>query len=366
MTQTATKTNRQIILAELPQGKLATGHFKLTEAPVPTPEDGQVLVKTRYISLDAANRAWMQGATYRAALGAGDVMGGGALAEVIESRSPNLKPGDLVFADTGWRDYAAVSAKHLAPETPAEPLSHMLSVYGVAGLTAYFGFLECGLPKAGETVVVSAAAGSVGAIVGQIAKIKGCRVVGIAGGAAKCALLTRELGFDDAVDYKADNLRRALRTACPDGIDIYFDNVGGDVFEACLFNMALHGRIVCCGAVSQYDGAAPAHGPRGVPGLIVTRRLILRGFGLRKPSRRPGGPAGRREHRQADGEGGVGTVRASWLRIDRRAGVEITALVLVHPDPRPRLGLPARGGRAEHRRARGDEIASAKRQRRNP
>jgi NADPH-dependent curcumin reductase CurA len=154
----------------------------------------------------------------------------------------------------------------------------MLSVYGVAGLTAYFGLLECGLPKAGETVVVSAAAGSVGAIVGQIAKIKGCRVVGIAGGAAKCALLTRELGFDDAVDYKADNLRRALRTACPDGIDIYFDNVGGDVFEAALFNMANFGRIVCCGAVSQYDGAAPPHGPRGIPGLIVTKRLNLRGF----------------------------------------------------------------------------------------
>jgi NADPH-dependent curcumin reductase CurA len=278
-----TDTNRQFILTELPQGKLSADHFKLTEAPIPTPEDGQALVRTRYISLDAANRAWMQGATYRAALGTGDVMAGGALAEVIESRASHLKPGDLVFADTGWQDYAAVNAKHLVAEAPAEPLSHMLSVYGVAGLTAYFGLLECGLPKAGETVVVSAAAGSVGAIVGQIAKIKGCRVVGIAGGAAKCALLTGELAFDEAVDYKAADsgkggLRRALRAACPDGIDVYFDNVGGDVFEAALFNMALHGRIVCCGAVSQYDGAAPAHGPRGVPGLIVTRRLVLRGF----------------------------------------------------------------------------------------
>jgi NADPH-dependent curcumin reductase CurA len=272
------KTQRQIILTELPQGKLETSHFKLAEAPVPTPDDGQVLVKTRYISLDAANRAWMQGATYRAALGAGDVMAGGALAEVIESRAAHLKPGDLVFADTGWQEYAVVNAKHLSAETPATPMSHMLSVYGVAGLTAYFGLLECGLPKPGETVAVSAAAGSVGAIVGQIAKIKGCRVVGIAGGPEKCALLNRELGFDDAVDYKADNPRRALRAACPDGIDVYFDNVGGDVFESALFNMALHGRIVCCGAVSQYDGAAPPHGPRGVPGLIVTKRLVLRGF----------------------------------------------------------------------------------------
>jgi NADPH-dependent curcumin reductase CurA len=127
-------------------------------------------------------------------------------------------------------------------------------------------------------VVVSAAAGSVGTLVGQIAKIKGCKVVGVAGGAEKCALLTRELGFDAAVDYKAGDLRRALRATCPDGIDVYFDNVGGDILEACLFNMNLHGRIACCGAVSQYDGAAPAHGPRGVPGLIVTKRLILQGF----------------------------------------------------------------------------------------
>ena len=278
-----TETNRQIILTELPQGKLAPSHFKLAQGPMPVAGEGQVLVRTRYISLDAANRAWMQGATYRAALGAGDVMAGGALAEVVASNAAHLKPGDLVFADTGWQDYAAVPAKHLTAQAPADPLSHMLSVYGVAGLTAYYGLLECGLPKAGETVAVSAAAGSVGAIVGQIAKIKGCRVVGIAGGAAKCALLVRELGFDDAVDYKAPDsekggLRRALRTACPDGIDVYFDNVGGDVLEACLFNMSLHGRIACCGAVSQYDGAAPAHGPRGVPGLIVTKRLIMRGF----------------------------------------------------------------------------------------
>ena len=278
-----TETNRQIILTELPQGKLSTSQFRLTEAATPAPEEGEVLVKTRYISLDAANRAWMQGATYRAALGAGDVMAGGALAEVVASRAAHLKPGDLVFADTGWRDYAAVPARHLVAQAPSEPLSHMLSVYGVAGLTAYFGLLECGQPKPGETVVVSAAAGSVGTIAGQIAKIRGCRVVGVAGGAAKCALLTDELGFDAAVDYKAADsekggLRRALRAACPDGIDVYFDNVGGEVLEACLFNMSLHGRVACCGAVSQYDGVAPPHGPRGVPGLIVTKRLTLRGF----------------------------------------------------------------------------------------
>ena len=270
--------NRQIVLAELPQGKLTPANFKAAEGAIPSPADGEVLLRTLYVSLDAANRAWMQGATYRAAINAGDVMAGGALAEVVESKSPNLAPGDLVFADTGWQDYAAVKGERLAKLPRIEPLPHLLSVYGVAGLTAYFGLLDCGLPKAGETVVVSAAAGSVGSIVGQIAKIKGCRTVGIAGGSAKCALLVKELGFDEAVDYKAGDTRRALRAACPDGIDVYFDNVGGDILEAALFNMNTHGRIACCGAVSQYDGAAPPHGPRGIPGLIVTKRLIMRGF----------------------------------------------------------------------------------------
>jgi NADPH-dependent curcumin reductase CurA len=200
------------------------------------------------------------------------------LAEVVESRAPGLAPGDLVFADTGWREYSVLQGRHLTALPHIQPLTYLLSVYGVTGLTAYFGLLECGRPKAGETVVVSAAAGAVGSIVGQIAKIKGARVVGIAGGEAKCALLTRELGYDAAVDYKAGDIRRALRAACPDGVDVYFDNVGGDVLEACLFNMNLHGRIACCGAVSQYDGAAPTHGPRGVPGLIVTKRLTLSGF----------------------------------------------------------------------------------------
>jgi NADPH-dependent curcumin reductase CurA len=270
--------NRQIVLAQLPQGKLGPEHFAVSHADRPTANEGEVLLRVLYVSLDAANRAWMQGATYRSALEAGNVMAGGGLAEVVESRAPSLKPGDLVFADTGWQEWAAVPARGLFPLPRLEPLTHLLSVFGVAGLTAYFGLLECGRPKAGETVVVSAAAGSVGSIVGQIAKIKGCRVVGIAGGAAKCALLQTELGFDAAVDYKAGDTRRALRAACPGGIDVYFDNVGGDILEAALFNMNTHGRIACCGAVSQYDGAAPPHGPRGVPGLIVTRRLTLTGF----------------------------------------------------------------------------------------
>jgi len=270
--------NRQIVLDQLPQGKLTPDHFRLTEGERPTPGDGEVLLRTRYISLDAANRAWMQGATYRAALAAGDVMAGGSVAEVVESNVSHLSSGDMVFADTGWQEYAVLPGKRLGKLPDFKPVTHLISVYGVAGLTAYFGLLECGAPKAGETVVVSAAAGSVGSLVGQIAKIKGCKVVGVAGGAEKCAWLTDELGFDAAVDYKAGDVRRAIRAACPDGIDVYFDNVGGDIFEACLFNMKNFGRIACCGAVSQYDGTAPPHGPRGVPGLIVTKRLSLRGF----------------------------------------------------------------------------------------
>jgi len=273
------ETNRQIVLDRLPQGdKLGPEHFRLTAAARPTPGEGEALLRTRYISLDAANRAWMQGATYRSALESGQVMAGGALAEVVDSRAAHLAPGDIVFADTGWQDYAVLPAKRLAKLPALEPMTHLLSVYGVAGLTAYFGLLECGRPKAGETVVVSAAAGSVGSIVGQIAKIKGCRVVGVAGGAEKGRWLVEELGFDAALDYKAGDLRRQMKETIPEGIDVYFDNTGGEIFETCLFAMKTFGRIACCGAVSQYDGAAPPHGPRGIPGLIVTKRLTLRGF----------------------------------------------------------------------------------------
>ena len=271
-------TNRQILLAEKPTGKLGPEHFKMISGAVPEPGDGEALLRVRYISLDAANRAWMHGATYRSAVEANSVMAGGSIAEVVSSKAPNLAPGDLVFADTGWQDFAALPAKHLTRMPRIEPMTYLLSVYGVAGLTAYFGLLEIGKPREGETVVVSAAAGSVGSIVGQIAKIRGCHVVGIAGGADKCHWLTSELGFDAAVDYKDGAVFKALRSAAPKGIDVYFDNVGGDILEACLPQMNNYGRIACCGAISQYDGAPSAHGPRGVPGLIVVKRLIMQGF----------------------------------------------------------------------------------------
>jgi len=270
--------NRQVLLIESPSGKLGVEHFRLNETVMPVVGDGEILVRVRYLSLDAANRAWMQGVTYRTALESGSVMAGRALAEIVESKVPEFATGDLVLVETGWQEYAVVSAKGLQKLPRIEPLTYLLSVYGIAGLTAYFGLLEVGRPKAGDTVVVSAAAGSVGSLVGQIAKIQGARVIGIAGGAVKCGVLTREIGFDAAVDYKAGSLYQDLKVAAPKGIDVYFDNVGGDIFEVCLFQMNLHGRIACCGSVSQYDGQPPRHGPRGVPGLIVTKRLTVQGF----------------------------------------------------------------------------------------
>jgi len=270
--------NRQILLVEKPVGKLGPEHFRMSNAAIPEPKDGEALVRVHYISLDAANRAWMHGATYRAAVEANSVMAGGSIAEVVASKADGLKAGDIVFGDTGWQDYAAIPAKHLTRMPKLEPMTHLLSVFGIAGLTAYFGLLDVAKPKPGETVAVSAAAGSVGSIVGQIARIKGCRVVGIAGGKDKCDWLTSELGFDAAVDYKDGAVFKALRAAAPKGIDVYFDNVGGDILEACLPLMNNRGRISCCGAISQYDGAPQATGPRGVPGLIVVKRLIMQGF----------------------------------------------------------------------------------------
>lgn len=269
--------NRQIILQELPTGDLATEHFAERTAGMPSPTEGEALVKTLLISIDAANRAWMQGATYREAVKAGDVMHGYVIGQVVESRADGIAPGDIVGAEAGWAEYAAVPRRKMRKLQPIKPLSHNLSVYGVAGRTAYHGLIHVGRPKIGETLVVSAAAGSVGGYVGQIGKALGMHVVGIAGGAEKCAWVTETLGFDACIDHRAPGFFKALRAACPDGIDVYFDNVGGKVLETALFLMNLRGRVVCCGAVSQYQSSEPV-GPRNVPGLIVTKRLRMEGF----------------------------------------------------------------------------------------
>jgi NADPH-dependent curcumin reductase CurA len=274
--------NRQILIDHLPgQEKLSAANFRLSDGAAPTPGEGEALVRVRYVGLDAANRAWMMGRTYRSALEAGQVMAGAGLGEVVESRDPSLKPGDLVQGDFGWQDYVAQPARHLLKTDPIEPLTHHFSVYGVAGLTAYLGLMECGQPKPGETVVVSAAAGSVGTLVGQIAKLKGCKVVGIAGGAEKGELLRREFGFDATVDYKAagDDVRTLfamIQEATGGGTDVYFDNVAGMTLDAILFGMKDFGRVAACGAVSYYDGGAP-YRHTGLA-LIVSRRITIRGF----------------------------------------------------------------------------------------
>jgi len=270
-------TNLQIILAETPRGPLAESHFEVRQAEVPAIEDGQVRVRSVLLSLDAANRAWMQGATYKSAVEPGQIMHGYAVGEVIESRSSTYAVGDVVAGELGWQEFAAMDATAVRPVGDHRPLSHYHSLLGIAGITAYHGLLTVVGLEEGETLLVSAAAGSVGSLVGQIGKIKGARVVGIAGGPEKCRWVEQDLGFDACIDYKNEKLSTALREHCPKGVDVYFDNVGGEILQAALFAMSLHGRISCCGAVSQYDSAKPT-GPLGVPGLLVTKRLTMRGF----------------------------------------------------------------------------------------
>ncbi len=269
--------NRQITIAELPTAELTPDHFKMIETDMPKAGDGEVLLRVILMSIDAANRSWMKGATYRAAVQAGDAMPTYAICEVIESNSTKIAVGDIVAAEATWSDYVTATARHVQKLPKVEPLSHLMSVYGIAGKTAFHGLMSIGQPMAGETVLVSAAAGSVGGYVGQIAKALGCRVVGIAGGSEKCKWVVDELGFDACIDYRAAGLSKALANTCPDGVDIYFDNVGGKILESSLNFMNEKGRVVCCGAISQYDTDNPS-GPRNLPGVIVVKRLKMEGF----------------------------------------------------------------------------------------
>ncbi|MAM24901.1 MAG: NADP-dependent oxidoreductase [Rhodobacteraceae bacterium] len=270
-------TNRQITIAELPKDALTRNHFEMGETDMPVPGEGEVLLRVILMSIDAANRSWMKGATYRAAVQQGDAMPTYAICEVTESNSPKLQKGDIVAAEATWSDYITAPA-HKVQKLPKVPqLSNLMSVYGIAGKTAFHGLVSVGRPIAGETVLVSAAAGSVGGYVGQIARNLGCRVVGIAGGSEKCDWVQKEFGFDACVDYRDPGFAKALRKACPDGVDVYFDNVGGSVLELALANMNERGRVVCCGAISQYDTEAPT-GPRNLPGVVVVKRLRMEGF----------------------------------------------------------------------------------------
>jgi NADPH-dependent curcumin reductase len=268
----ATK-NRQWRLAARPVGLVKRSDFDFCEAAVPEPGDGEVLVKVLYLSLDPAMRGWMnEGRSYIPPVAIGEVMRAGGAGRVLASKDQRFSPGDLVVGTTGIQEYAVAKASQLArADTSLAPLPTFLGTLGMPGMTAYFGLLDVGQPKAGESVVVSGAAGAVGMAVGQIAKIKGCRVVGIAGGPEKCRHVVEELGFDGAVDYKAEDVRQSLRKHLPKGIDVYFDNVGGDVLEAALANLARRARVVLCGAISQYNATEAPRGPRNYLSLLVNR-----------------------------------------------------------------------------------------------
>jgi NADPH-dependent curcumin reductase CurA len=274
-------SNRRIVLAERPTGNVDEQTVRLERAEVPEPGDGEALVRNRFLSIDPTIRTWMDDVHgYLPPIGIDEVIRSGAVAEVVSSNCERYAVGDLVFGMTGWQDYALAdeAGRTLQVLPPGVEPEAALSVFGATGMTAYFGLLDVGRVKEGDTVVVSGAAGATGSIVGQIAAIKGAaRVVGIAGSAEKCAWLVEELGFDAAVNYRTEDVAAELRKACPDGIDLYFDNVGGELLDICLGQLALRGRVVLCGAIASYNSREQRSGPKNYRNLIP-RRGRMEGF----------------------------------------------------------------------------------------
>jgi NADPH-dependent curcumin reductase CurA len=273
--------NRQWVLKSRPEGMVSESCFEWREAPLPEVPDGGVLVRNLYLSFDPAMRGWMMDRpSYVPPVGIGEVMRCGAVGQVVESRSSDLKVGDYVQGTFGWQDYCAPSTAGpigvtKVPEGVEPRLTQ--SVLGITGLTAYFGLLDLGEPKAGETVVVSGAAGATGSVAAQIARIRGCRTVGIAGGPEKCAWLLDRARLDGAIDYKNENVGRRLHELCPRGIDVYFDNVGGEILDAVLAQLAMKARVVLCGGISSYNDVEPPPGPRNLM-MLVGQRARMEGF----------------------------------------------------------------------------------------
>ncbi len=257
------KLNHKFELAARPVGMPKRTDWSYKEEPVCEPGEGQLLVKILYISLDPAMRGWMnEGKSYIAPVGIGEVMRAGGLGRVIASKNPKFAVGDHVYGAFGVQEFAMSNGNGITKvNAGAVALPVFLGTLGMPGMTAYFGLLDIGRPEPGQTVVVSGAAGAVGSVVGQIAKIKGCTVVGIAGGAEKCDYIVKELGFDAAIDYKSEDVRKSLQKHCPNGIDVYFDNVGGEILDAALTQLARGARVVVCGAISQYCNTTPIKGP---------------------------------------------------------------------------------------------------------
>jgi NADPH-dependent curcumin reductase CurA len=272
------ESNTQVLFKSRPEGCPTESNFEIVKSAVPVAGEGQVLRRTIYLSVDPYMRGRMSTArSYAEGAKLGEPMVGSTISEVVESKNPRYRAGDFVLGLDGWQAYAVSDGKGLRKLDPAEaPISCAVGVLGMPGLTAYLGLLEIGRPKEGETVVVSAAAGAVGSIAGQIAKIKGCRVVGTAGSDEKCAYVVNELGFDACINYKSEDLKEALKAACPNGIDIYFDNVGGAVLEAVLKRINVHARIPLIGLISQYNDAKPSPGPN--LGSVLSNRALIQGM----------------------------------------------------------------------------------------
>lgn len=274
-------TNRQWILKRRPEGEIAPGDLEFREAPVRDLEEGEILIRNIYLSLDPTNRIWMSDQDqYLPPVEIGDVMRGGTIGVVEASRSDRYKVGDLVNPGlSGWQAYSIAPDVMASPvpQIPGVPMTAFMSVLGATGLTAWFGLMDIGKPQAGETVVVSAAAGAVGSIVGQIAKLKGARVIGIAGGPEKCAWLTGELGFDGAIDYKNEDVGAALDRLCPNGVDVNFENVGGDIMDAVIARMNNFSRMPLCGMISTYNATGAIPGPSDFARVLM-RRILIRGF----------------------------------------------------------------------------------------
>jgi NADPH-dependent curcumin reductase len=279
MTQLNQLANRQWILVARPKGGNFSEVLRLEEMAVPEPGQGEYRVRTIYLSLDPTNAIWMQYDSYLPAVPLNEPMRGLIIGVVDQSRHPKVKVGDIVSGLGRWADYVVTDGQGFGrlPHIPGLPLLAYVGPLGMTGATAYFGLLDIGKPKAGETVLVSAAAGAVGSLVGQIARLKGCRTIGIAGSDAKCAWLLNDLGFDAAVNYKNPGWRKALRAAAPHGVDIYFENVGGEIAEAALDLLNVRGRIPFCGAISQYNVSEPPPGPRNLS-VLVSKRARMEGF----------------------------------------------------------------------------------------
>src|SRR5258705_167239 len=319
-----TRRNRQWLLAVRPVGMVSPANFEFREVPAPVPGPGQILVKNLFLSFDPAMRGWMEDRpSYIPPVGLGEVMRGATVGQVVESHNEAMPVGSFVSGFFGWQEYALAGRGLATPIPPGTPLTWPIGVLGITGRTAYFGMLDLGKPQPGETVVVSGAAGATGSIAAQIARIRGARAIGIAGGEEKCAWLRNEARLDAAIDYKAENVRARLAELCPKGIDVFFDNVGGEILEAVLDRIAIRARIVLCGGISGYNEKEPPPGPRNLMNLVRQRArmegLILTDFAPRRAEGIEQLTAWLHEgvlaHREDIQEGGIESAPRTFVRL---------------------------------------------------